>query len=90
MRRGPFQVLYNNPIKHMKSFLVDQEGYYGEFGGAYIPEILHRCVEDLQKAYLPILESEDFRKEYDALLLDAADGDAQAAIRQLKTDIGLD
>ena len=52
------------------SYLVDQEGYYGQFGGAYIPEILHQCVEDLQKAYLPILGSEDFRKEYDALLRD--------------------
>ena len=27
----------------MKSFLVDQDGYYGEFGGAYVPEILHKC-----------------------------------------------
>jgi tryptophan synthase, beta subunit len=54
----------------MKSYLVDQEGYYGEFGGAYVPEILHRCVEDLQRAYLPILESEDFRREFRALLRD--------------------
>jgi hypothetical protein len=36
------------------SYLVDQEGYYGEFGGAYVPEILHKCVSDLQQAYLPI------------------------------------
>ncbi|MCR5351903.1 MAG: tryptophan synthase subunit beta [Bacteroidales bacterium] len=54
----------------MNSYLVDQEGYYGEFGGAYVPEILHQCVEDLQKAYLPILESEDFQQEYHALLRD--------------------
>ena len=54
----------------MNRYLVDQEGYYGEFGGAYIPEILHRCVDDLQKAYLPILESEEFRQEYAALLRD--------------------
>ncbi len=54
----------------MKSYLVDPEGYYGEFGGAYVPEILHKCVEDLQQAYLPILESEDFRQEYRALLRD--------------------
>ena len=32
----------------MKSYLVDQEGYYGEFGGAYVPEILHKCVSDWQ------------------------------------------
>ena len=54
----------------MKSYLVDSEGYYGEFGGAYVPEILHKCVEDLQHAYLPILESEGFRREYRALLRD--------------------
>ena len=39
----------------MVSFLVDKEGYYGEFGGAYVPEILHRCVEELQKTYLAVL-----------------------------------
>ena len=33
----------------MKSFLVDQDGYYGEFGGAYVPEILHKCVEELHE-----------------------------------------
>ena len=54
----------------MNSYLVDQEGYYGEFGGAYVPEILHQCVENLQKAYLPILESADFQQEYHALLRD--------------------
>ena len=54
----------------MKSYSIDSEGYYGEFGGAYVTEILHRCVEDLQKAYLPVLESEDFRREFHALLRD--------------------
>jgi tryptophan synthase, beta chain (EC 4.2.1.20) len=52
------------------SYLVDQEGYYGEFGGAYVPEILHKCVTDLQQAYLPILESADFQREFRALLRD--------------------
>ena len=52
------------------SFLVDKEGYYGEFGGAYIPEILHKCVEELQKNYLDVLQSEDFKQEYDRLLRD--------------------
>ena len=54
----------------MKSYLADPEGYYGEFGGAYVPEILHRCVEELQQAYLRILESEDFQREFRALLRD--------------------
>ena len=47
----------------MKSFLVDQDGYYGEFGGAYVPEILHKCVEELKNKYLEVLESEEFKKE---------------------------
>lgn len=54
----------------MKSFLVDQDGYYGEFGGAYVPEILHRCVTDLQDTYLEVLQSKDFQKEYNQLLHD--------------------
>lgn len=53
------------------NFVVPSEkGYYGDFGGAYIPEILHRCVDELQQAYLPIIESEEFKKEYHALLRD--------------------
>lgn len=54
----------------MKSFLVDDKGFYGEFGGDYIPEILYKCVKDLREAYLPILESEEFQKEYMGLLKD--------------------
>ena len=51
-------------------FLVDKEGYYGEFGGAYVPEILHKCVEELQNTYLKVLQSEDFKREYEQLLRD--------------------
>ena len=52
----------------MKTFHVNSEGYYGEFGGAYVPEIRHRCVEELQKSYLEVIESESFKREYDELL----------------------
>lgn len=52
------------------SFLVDEKGFYGEFGGAYVPEILYATVENLRKEYLPIIESEEFRKEYAQLLRD--------------------
>ena len=45
-------------------------GFYGRFGGAYVPEILYKCVTDLQQAYLPIIESEEFKTEYRALLRD--------------------
>lgn len=54
----------------MESYKVNNEGYYGEFGGAYVPEILYRTVEQLKEAYLPILESEAFKKEYYRLLKD--------------------
>ena len=58
----------------MKSFLVDQDGYYGEFGGAYVPEILHKCVEELTNKYLEVIESEEFKKEFEQLLRDYVDG----------------
>ena len=54
----------------MKSYQVDENGFYGEYGGAYIPEILYKTVEDLKKAYLPIIESKEFKEEYHALLRD--------------------
>ena len=54
----------------MKSYLVDDKGFYGEYGGAYVPEILYDTVENLRKQYLEILETEEFQKEYAALLKD--------------------
>ena len=54
----------------MKTFQVHEKGYYGQFGGAYIPEILHKCVESLRETYLTVLESEEFKKEYMQLLQD--------------------
>ena len=52
------------------SYLVNEEGYYGAFGGAYIPEILHRCVEELRSTYLEVLQSDSFRQEFHQLLRD--------------------
>ena len=49
---------------------TDQNGFYGDFGGAYIPEVLYKTVEDLKKAYLKIIESEEFKQEYNQLLKD--------------------
>lgn len=54
----------------MKTYQVNEEGYYGNFGGAYIPEILHRCVTNLKEAYLKVLESQDFQEEFAQLLRD--------------------
>lgn len=54
----------------MKTYQVNSTGYYGEFGGAYIPEILHRCVDQLKSCYLSVLESESFQQEFRQLLHD--------------------
>lgn len=54
----------------MSTFQVDERGYYGEFGGAYVPEILHRCVEELRSAYREVLDSDDFQREFRQLLRD--------------------
>jgi tryptophan synthase beta chain len=48
----------------------DTKGYYGKFGGAYIPEMLHRNVEELQSKYLDIMYEKGFRDEFNALLKD--------------------
>jgi tryptophan synthase beta chain len=48
----------------------DQHGYYGQFGGAYIPEMLHRNVEELKEKYLGIIYEASFQKEFQQLLKD--------------------
>ena len=48
----------------------NQEGYYGEFGGAYIPEMLFGNVEELKNQYLDIMNDPDFQIEFHALLRD--------------------
>lgn len=54
----------------MNQFKVDKNGYYGEFGGAYIPEILQRNVLDLCNNYEQIIKSEQFLTDYHRLLRD--------------------
>lgn len=51
-------------------YTVDQNGFFGRYGGAYVPEILYKCVHDLQDAYLDILGSDEFKREYHQLLRD--------------------
>jgi tryptophan synthase beta chain len=50
------------------SYQVNQKGYYGEFGGAYIPEMMVPNIEELQMKYLEIITSYDFRQEFIELL----------------------
>jgi len=55
----------------MKSkFQPDENGYFGQFGGAFIPELLHPNVKELADNYIQIIESEAFQKEYKSLLKD--------------------
>lgn len=49
---------------------VDSNGYYGKFGGAYIPEMLFPNVEELRTTYLSIINEESFKKDFDQLLKD--------------------
>jgi tryptophan synthase beta chain len=49
-------------------YAVDKNGYYGQFGGAYIPEMLYPNVQELRENYLSIIQSESFKKEFDHLL----------------------
>ena len=52
----------------MSKFTVDENGYYGQFGGAYIPELLYPNVKEIEENYIDIIESEEFQKEYKYLL----------------------
>ena len=52
------------------SYQVDEKGYYGDFGGAFIPEMLYPNVEELRSRYLDIMQEESFQKEFKQLLKD--------------------
>ncbi len=51
-------------------YTIDQNGYYGKFGGAFIPELLHPPVEELKEAFYGILKDQDFKAAYLNLLKD--------------------
>ncbi len=49
-------------------YQVNEKGFYGDFGGAYIPEMLYPNVEELRQNYIQISESDSFQKEFQSLL----------------------
>jgi tryptophan synthase beta chain len=49
-------------------YKVDEKGFYGNFGGAYIPEMLYPNIDELKRNYLKIINSENFRKDFEKLL----------------------
>ena len=51
-------------------YQVDEKGYYGNFGGAYIPELLYPNLEELRQNYKNVLQSADFQNEFKSLLRD--------------------
>ena len=52
------------------NYNVNEKGYYGEFGGAWIPEMMYTNIDELKHHYLEIIESPEFKKEFDQLLKD--------------------
>ncbi|WP_164122258.1 MULTISPECIES: tryptophan synthase subunit beta [Sphingobacterium] len=54
----------------MSKYQVDNRGYYGPFGGAYIPEMLYPNVEELEQQYLQIMNDPSFKAEFEQLLKD--------------------
>src|SRR5690606_18557066 len=53
-------------------YKIDERGFYGTFGGAYIPEMLHANIEELQQRYVEIIEDSEFQSEFHSLLTDYA------------------
>ena len=58
------------PSAVSRNYNVNEKGYYGDFGGAYIPEMLYPNVEELRQNYLKIMAEESFQKEFRQLLKD--------------------
>ena len=54
----------------MNPYQIDQNGFYGAFGGAYVPEQLHAVLQELQSQYRDIIESPAFQREFHTLLRD--------------------
>ena len=55
-------------MKKMNNYQIDENGYFGEFGGAYVPDSLQSRIDELQREYVGIISSDDFQKEYRGLL----------------------
>ncbi|HMI07764.1 MAG TPA: tryptophan synthase subunit beta [Flavobacterium sp.] len=52
------------------SYHVNEKGFYGVFGGAFIPEMLYPNVEELRRKYLEITDEPEFKREFMELLID--------------------
>ena len=52
----------------MKTYNINSKGFYGEFGGAFIPEMLHPNIEELRNNYVKISSSKSFKIQFNNLL----------------------
>lgn len=52
------------------NYEVDKNGFYGKYGGAFVPELLYSNIHELEQNYINIIDSDDFQKEYKSLLKD--------------------
>ena len=60
----------STPIINKSVYHVDERGYYGQYGGAFIPEMLHPNIEELRENYLAITRDVDFQQQFKKLLKD--------------------
>jgi tryptophan synthase beta chain len=69
----PCKTITDKKMNPEKSYSApDEQGYYGQFGGAFIPEMLYRNVEELRSKYLELIADIDFQRELNLLLHDFA------------------
>ncbi len=62
--------MQENVNKYAGEWAVNEQGYYGDFGGAFIPEMLYPNVQQLKEQYLQIMEEPAFQQEFQQLLTD--------------------
>ncbi|NNC49704.1 MAG: tryptophan synthase subunit beta [Flaviramulus sp.] len=64
------KIFKNNLISTIMNYNVNEKGYYGEFGGAFIPEMLYPNIEELRQKYLNVMAEPEFIDEFNQLLKD--------------------
>ena len=60
------------------AFEVDHRGFYGRYGGAYIPEMLYPNIRELEEKYMKIITSESFQLRFRQLLRDYREEDLRS------------
>ncbi|MDC1105628.1 tryptophan synthase subunit beta [Prolixibacteraceae bacterium] len=68
-------------------YTVDNNGYYGKFGGSFIPEMMHKNIEFLKLKYLEIIQDSNFQEEFHSLLRDYVGRPSPLYFSQALSDI---